>query len=107
MPHLPILEQTFNGPIPPAALAVARHGSPEMVALIQADGQRAFFAGMVRGQVRAIRGRRADGSFYPALIDDLAMYRRQFRGWNRLAHALRRTVDAQLAERAAPATLAA
>src|SRR5260221_5181983 len=86
------LHQLYDGPIPPAALAVARFGSPEMVALVRAHGETAFFRSMVLGQLKTIRMRRADGTYYPALLDDLRLYRRQFRGWNRVAAELRRAI---------------
>ena len=48
---------------------------------------------MVRGQLRAIRRRRADGSFYPALIDDLRLYLGHCRAWQRLAVTLAAGLD--------------
>jgi hypothetical protein len=90
--NLNALHQTFDGIIPTAVLAVTKHGTPEMVALIRADGEVAFFRSMIVGQIKTIRARRADGSFYPALINDLQLYRRQFRAWNKLAHDLRREI---------------
>jgi len=47
---------------------------------------------MIRGQVKTIRARRADGSFYPALLTDLRWYRYQFRGWNRIVAQMRRAI---------------
>jgi hypothetical protein len=88
MTNLNAIHQTFDGIIPQAVLDVARHGSLEMVALIRPRGEVAFFRSMVRGQVKTIRVRRADGSFYPALLSDLACYRRQFRAWNKIAREL-------------------
>ena len=82
------LHQIFDGIVPKAVLDVVRHGSPEMVALVRARGEVAFFRSMVRGQVKTIRVRRADGSFYPALLSDLACYRRQHGAWRRIAHEL-------------------
>jgi hypothetical protein len=90
--NLNALHQTFDGIIPAAVLAVAKHGTPEMVALVCANGEIAFAASMVRGQIKTIRARRVDGSYYPALINDLQLYRRQFRAWNKLAHDLRREI---------------
>jgi hypothetical protein len=40
---------------------------------------------MARGQIRAIRRRHADNSFYPALAEDLAFYLRHWRAWRRVA----------------------
>ena len=82
------LERRFDGPIPPALKLIARHGSLRAVRLLQARGQAAFFASMVRGQLRAIRARRQEGSFYPAMLKDLTLYRRQYRRWRRLARRL-------------------
>jgi hypothetical protein len=79
------LESRYDGPIPPQVRAVARLGSPAMVLLVRARAEAAFFRAMVRGQVRTIRRRRADGSFYPALIDDLRLYLRYVRAWQHLA----------------------
>jgi hypothetical protein len=92
MTNLNAIQQLYDGIIPKAALDVARYGTPEMVALIRAKGEVAFFRSMVRGQIKTIRARRADGSFYPALIKDLQLYRRQFRAWNKLAHDRRREI---------------
>jgi hypothetical protein len=86
------LHQLYDGPIPPAALAIARFRSPEMVALVRARGEATFFRSMVLGQIKTIRMRGADGTFYPALLADLQLYRQQFRGWNRVAAELRRAI---------------
>jgi hypothetical protein len=59
-----------------------------MVLLVRARAETAFFAAMIRGQAKTIRQRRGDGSFYPALLHDLDLYRRQYRAWRRLAHQL-------------------
>ena len=83
--ELGALEALYNGPIPPLARAVAQLGGRDMVMLIRARAEAAFFRGMVRGQLRAIRRRRADGSFYAALIDDLRLYLGHCRAWQRLA----------------------
>lgn len=79
------LEQIYDGPIPGCVLTVLRFGSHEMVALVRARGELAFFRSMVRGHIKIIRSRRADGSFYPALIDDLQLYRQHFRKWHQCA----------------------
>src|ERR1700719_3692769 len=86
------LHQLYDGPIPPAVLAVARFGSPEMVALIRARGETAFFRSMILGQLKTIRMRRADGTYYPALLADLQLYRQQFRSWNRVAAEMRHAI---------------
>jgi len=86
------LHPLYDGPIPPAVLAVARYGSPEMVLLMRARGEAAFFRSMILGQVKTIRARRTDGTFYPALLTDLRWYRHHFRGWNRIVVQMRRAI---------------
>jgi hypothetical protein len=63
-----------------------------MVALMRAHGETAFFRSMIIGQLKTIRMRRADGTYYPALLTDLQFYRQQFRSWNRIAAELGRAV---------------
>lgn len=82
------LERRFNGPIPEPLRLAARLGSPERVEFLRAEGQAAFFRAMTLGQVAILRRRRADGSAYPALLEDLALYRRQWRRWRRRARTL-------------------
>lgn len=77
------LERAYNGPIPPGLLDIARYGSPWIVSLLDAAGRRAFYAEAVRSQIRIIRKRRRDGSFYVALLDDLRLYRSAFRAAHR------------------------
>ena len=84
------LERRHDGPPPPEERLVALAGSGERHAYLQAVAEAAFFTAMIRGQLRTIRRRRADGSFYPALLSDLALYRRQRRGWHRIVLACRR-----------------
>src|SRR5229473_7449097 len=92
MSTLNYLNQLYDGPIPPVVLAVARFGSAEMVLLMRARGEAAFFRSMILGQIKTIRARRADGTFYPALFTDLRWYRDQFRGWNRIVAQMRRAI---------------
>jgi len=82
------LERAFNGPVPEPARQAARHGSADMVLLVRARGEAAFFTAMTRGQIVTIRERRRDGSFYPALLTDLALYHRHRRAWRRVAASL-------------------
>ncbi len=84
------LERRFNGPIPEPLRQAALLGSAERVALLHAEGQRAFFRSMLRGQVATIRRRKADGSFYPMLLTDLAAYRERWHYWHRIACTLRK-----------------
>jgi hypothetical protein len=82
------LERRYDGPVPEALRRAARVGA--LAAYLESAGQTAFFAAMVRGQIATIRRRRADGTVYPALFADLALYRREWRRW-RQRH---RTLDA-------------
>src|SRR5690348_2426646 len=75
------LERIYNGPIPEPARSIARIGSPAALMLVRATAEAAFFTAMARAQLATIRRRRADGTSYPALIADLALYRRQRRAW--------------------------
>ena len=84
------LELLYDGPIPEGALAGALLDRPGAALLLRARAEAAFFSGMLRGQLRALKRRRREGSFYPALIDDLRLYRRQHRAWQRLATQLAR-----------------
>ena len=93
MVSLTDLERQFDGPITPVVLAIAHYGSPEMVLLIRARGEAAFFRSMILGQIKTIRARRVDRTFYPALLTDLRWYRHQFRGWNRIAAQMLRAID--------------
>jgi hypothetical protein len=92
------LELRFNGPIPVPLRRAALLGSPTVAERLAAEGQIAFFTALVRGQLAIIRVRRTDGSFYPSLLDDLALYRRQRRFWRARA---RRLAD-ELARGGAP-----
>lgn len=87
------LERRYNGPIPEGLLLAARFGSAEAAELLFAEGQAAFFKSMALAQIRIVRRRRSDGSFYPALLSDLALYRRCWRRWHRQC----RTLGAALA----------
>jgi hypothetical protein len=82
------LERSFNGPLPAPARRAARFGSADMGLLVRARSEAAFFTAMTRGQIATIRKRRRDGSFYPALLADLALYRRHRRAWRRLSASL-------------------
>ena len=83
------LERRYNGPVPEGLLLAARFGSAQSAELLLAEGQAAFFKTMVLAQIRIIRERRSDGSFYPALLADLALYRRCWRRRQRQCRALR------------------
>jgi hypothetical protein len=82
-------------------------GTREMLALTDARGQVAFFDEMARGQVRAIRTRKADGSYYPAMRADFDLYLRERRKWRAIAASLQTVVEAQLAARSSAETAAA
>ena len=79
------IERCYDGPIAERLLLLARHGSGRAVRRLQASAQARFFAEMARRQVHAIRQRRADGSVYAAMIEDLAYYRRERQRWRRIA----------------------
>jgi hypothetical protein len=83
------LERRYDGPVPPDLCRAALLGSARAVRLLHAEAQAGFFAAMIRGQIGAIRSRRVDGSVYPALYDDLALYRRERRRWRGLARRYR------------------
>jgi hypothetical protein len=93
------LERRYNGPVPEGLLRAARFGSADAAELLFAEGQAAFFKHMALAQVGIIRARRRDGSFYPALLADLGLYRRCWRRWHRQCRALR---AALASARAAP-----
>jgi len=88
------LERRFNGPIPEPLRLAAQLGSAELCRLRQAEAQAAFLKALLRGQVRLIRRRRAEGSFHPLLLDDLRLYRRRWRHWHRRAVALQAAMPA-------------
>ena len=81
------LERRYDGAIPEAERRLARFG-PSLIERLVAEGQAAFFRAAVLGQIDIIRRRRRDGSFYPALLDDLACYRRHWRRWRRVLYRL-------------------
>ncbi|HZS81239.1 MAG TPA: hypothetical protein VFA50_00090 [Stellaceae bacterium] len=78
------LECVYDGPIPEPVRRAAEFGSARALLFQRATSEAAFFGTMVRAQLRTIRRRRADRTFCSGLIDDLALYRRQFRAWRRL-----------------------
>jgi hypothetical protein len=84
-------ERRDDGPIPAELRLVARLGLADIVdRAIFAEGQPAFYCkSMVPGQLRFIRGSRAEGSFYPGLVDDLRTYRQGWRRWHRRRGMLR------------------
>lgn len=90
------LERAYNGPVPPLLLDIARYGSPSAVDLLYAAGRRTFYAEAVRSQIRIIRKRRSEGSFYPALLDDLRLYRNAFRDAQRRCRACMLTLHREL-----------
>lgn len=94
MPHdllarLAELERCYDGPVPEGLRLTAHLGSAEAVELLFAIGEATFYRTLVTRQLDVIRRRRADGSFYASLLDDLRYYRAAWRQWHRRAHALR------------------
>jgi len=94
------LHRFYDGEIPESERRAALLGA-ETVEIMAAVGQVAFFKSAIKAQVRIIRARRADGSFYPALIADLQLYRRRFRQELRALWKLRAAADARPAAMAA------
>ena len=86
------LHQRYTGPVPDALLMIARLGTPEAVALMAAEANAAFLRRMVHGQIEAIRARREDGTFYPAMLIDLRYYVARWRVAMRHARELRRVI---------------
>ena len=99
---LAALEQRYDGPIPEPLLRAARLGSPALAELLLAEGQARFFKGMAQGQLAIIRRRRGDGSLYPGLFADLALYRRRWRAWHCRARRLREALDSEVQPPAMP-----
>ena len=64
---------------------VWRAGGEAALALIEATGQAAFFKNMAKGQLEIIAKRKADGSFYPELVEDLELYQREQKRWEKIA----------------------
>jgi hypothetical protein len=96
MPGLTALEACYDGPIPRAALDFALSGrSAGDFALMQAQARAAGSRLFVEGQIRAIRQRRADGSFYPAMLDDFHAYWRSYRDAMHVVAERRSTVMAK------------
>ncbi|MGO8919863.1 MAG: hypothetical protein ACLQJR_28520 [Stellaceae bacterium] len=94
MPHdllarLAEIERCYDGPVPEGLRLAAHVGSAEGVELLFAAGEEAFYRSMVMRQLEVIRRRRADGSFYAALLEDLRYYRDGWRRWHRRVRALR------------------
>jgi hypothetical protein len=83
------LERQYDGPIPETLRQAAQLGSAEAVERLFAAGEAAFFRNAVRQQIAIIRHRRLDKTAYPALLDDLALYRSQWRAWHRRSCELR------------------
>lgn len=116
MTTLTDLHQLYDGAIPRHARDVARLGSSLLVELIKAEGQARFFRSMILGpfgrgreggQLNAIRLRKADGSYYPAMAADLTLYFREWRRWRRTAAGLQAQFNAQVVEIAAAEQIAA
>jgi hypothetical protein len=91
------LERRFNGPVPEPLRHAAQLGSAELCRLRRAEAQAAFLKTLLRGQVRLIRRRRAEGSFHPSLLEDLRLYRRRWRLWHRRAATLQAALATDVA----------
>ena len=88
------LERRYDGPIPEPLRLAAHLGSADAVAQLFAAGEAAFHRSLVARQIAIIRRRKADGSFYPALLDDLRLYREGWRQWHRSGCRLRQAAAA-------------
>jgi hypothetical protein len=83
------LEQRYDGPVPDALRQAAHVGSAAAVEELFAIGEAKFYRALAKKQIALIRRRRADGTFYPALISDLQFYRTAWREWHSRCRALR------------------
>lgn len=83
------LERRYDGPVPDNLRLAAHLGSAAAVELMVVAGELAFWKSLALRQIDVIRRRRADGSFYESLVDDLRTYRDGWRRWNRRSHRLR------------------
>jgi hydroxyacyl-ACP dehydratase HTD2-like protein with hotdog domain len=86
--HLAELERQFDGPIPETLRQAAELGSAATVERLFAAGEVAFYHSLVVKQIALVRLRRAEGSFYAALLADLRLYRRECQRWRRRCRAL-------------------
>ena len=91
------LERRYDGPVPEHLRRAAHLGSAAAVEFLAAIGEACFWRSMVRGQIAIIRQRRSDGSWYPALVSDLRLYRDTWRFWHRRRSALRDAAAARSA----------
>jgi hypothetical protein len=92
MTTLTDLHQQYDGVIPSALLAAVKHGGHAFAELAGALSQLIFLRKMAQAQIKAIRARRANGTFYPAMVSDLLLYRDQHRAWVRHATAIRQEI---------------
>jgi hypothetical protein len=88
------LHQQYDGVIPSALLAAVKHGGIAFADLAGALSQIIFFRKMAQSQIKAIRARRTSCTFYPAMLDDLLLYRDQHRAWVCHATAIRQEIAA-------------
>jgi hypothetical protein len=78
------LERRFNGPVPEPLRLAAQLGTAELCRR-HAEAQAAYLRTLLLSQIRLIRRRRAEGTFDPALLDDLRLYQQRWRHWRRAA----------------------
>lgn len=109
-------ENFYDSEIPQPVRDLIRYGSMAAKHLARCRGEAEFFRSMILGptgrgreggQIATIRRLRADGSFYPHLIDDLRLYLSSWRQWRRLARKYAAQVEAEPNLDASPATAAA
>lgn len=76
------LERRYDGPIPLHERDAARGIN---TALCEARGNATMYRRFALRQIATIRQRRADGTEYPALVNDLRLYLARYRHWNHRA----------------------
>jgi hypothetical protein len=83
------LERRYDGPIPADCGWSRDSARPISSSGYSPKGRAALYTSMVLGRLRIIRSRRAEGSYYPGLVDDLRTYRQGWRRWHRRRGRLR------------------
>ena len=83
------LEARYDGVLPPQLERARRYGTLWAANLARAEAEVAFFRRMTHAQLRAMRRRRRDGTFYPDMRKDLAFYRAAAWRWRLLVHHIR------------------
>lgn len=82
MTRIADLERAYDGPVPQHLRDTARGIN---TALCEARGNAAMYRRFALRQIATIRQRRADGTMFPAALDDLRFYLARYRYWNHRA----------------------